>query len=141
MPPRDATATGHRIVALALPEDASLEVAVATCQRVLGGLREGLGRWIGADAFDALLERALLDARSEHAVLAEARWCPSDERPLVGLPGPDRGATATDVRVALAALIDGITAHLGRFIGEDLATRIVLDCHRPPRTPDRREEP
>lgn len=47
-----------------LPED-----LIAPAERICAQLRTGLGRWIGADGYRALLDRAISQTRAAHPVL------------------------------------------------------------------------
>jgi hypothetical protein len=132
----DSRGVGRTLVAAEIRPDASPEEAVAAADRIFVALGVRLGRWVGSDAFDALFERALASTRADHPIL--------DRVPLVeaGLAVSDRGdepVTAEAVRDATAATLDALVALLGRFVGEDLAARLVLqDWRKPEAEPERK---
>ncbi len=124
MPEGPTSSVGRRIVAADIPAGSSPGVTAEAASRILLALRARLGRWIGVDAFDALLERALSGARG--GALAGVRWAPGSAPPLTGLDDAGSTPDAEALRDAVAATLDELTALLGRFIGDDLATRLVL---------------
>ncbi|MDZ4259853.1 MAG: hypothetical protein U0974_10960 [Gemmatimonadales bacterium] len=91
-------------------------------------LRTGLGRWIGADAYQILQKRAIIAARASHPSLDG-----------ISRLGEDAALTITAVRVHGApAVVDGIVALvaqvielLGRIIGQETAIRLVEQCGAP----------
>lgn len=94
-------------------------------EHISAALREHLGRWIGADAFDALAGRAAHLERARCAALKRAEWRPSETPALSGVEaelGPDADPFAP-ILVILTALVD----LLGRFIGQEMACRLVRD--------------
>ena len=96
--------------------------------RLWGGLSARLGRWIGPSGYQALLNRALGIARSEHACLRDLS-CVGGEAALVAKTALRHGAgevAESMVRVA-AVLID----LLGRIVGEDMAIHLVNQVAAP----------
>ncbi len=105
-----------------LGEEASPAVVF---EHISAALREHLGRWIGADAFDALAGRAAHLERARFAPLRRAEWRPSETPALTGVEaelGPDADPFAP-ILFILTALVD----LLGRFIGQEMACRLVRD--------------
>lgn len=127
MSTRGLTDLGDRIVGLELPVDGTSQDSIAAAEHVFVTLRAKLSRWIGADAFDTLLDRALERARSDHPILAQTRWRPAPKPQFTGFAATGSGSQPAEVRAAISSVIDALTAHLGRFIGDDLATRLVLE--------------
>jgi hypothetical protein len=98
------------------------EEVAAAAERMGAELSAVLGRWIGAEAYRVLLERALVLARTEHPALGG----------LSRLGGDGPGATAAvraqgsdEVAAGLMALVSGLIELLGRIIGEEMAVRLV----------------
>jgi hypothetical protein len=122
------TDVGRRIVGIEIAPGLTPEGSVAAAERIFASLRARLGRWIGGDAFDALLDRAIAGARGAHPILQGVRWAPGTEASrLSGLDPHDAAVTQASVSSAVIAILDELTALLGRFIGEDLAERLVLE--------------
>lgn len=127
-------AVGGRIVAGQIPRGATPDDAVAAADRIFAALGARLGRWIGGDAYDTLIERALAKVRADHPVLRRVRWVPGAEGGLRGLDAADEDATGAAVRDATAATLDALAALLGRFVGDDLAARLMLQDWQAPRS-------
>ena len=100
-----------------LPED-----LVAPAERICAELRMGLGRWIGADGYRALLDRALGQTRAAHPVLDSIR-CNGGAEPVARAPARVHGAA--EVAAGMVALVTELTELLGRIIGEEMAVRLV----------------
>ena len=103
------------------------EVAEAA-ERVCIQLRSGLGRWVGATGYRALLDRALGEARTEHPALGSLS-CQGGEEPVVTAAVREHGVAEVEAGMvaAVAALID----LLGRIIGEEMALRLVEQTGTP----------
>ena len=106
-----------------LPED-----LIAPAERICAQLRTGLGRWIGADGYSALLDRAISQTRAAHPVLDR----------LVGTAGNSpttrtaaRAYGAAEVAAGMVALVSAVTELLGRIIGEEMAVRLVEQVGAP----------
>jgi hypothetical protein len=80
-----------------------------------------LGKLVGAAGFDVLLARSVRLAAREHATLAGVSSSPGGH--LAGLPAPVTERTQC-VLIVLSHLLE----LLMKFIGEDLATRVVRDA-------------
>lgn len=117
---------GVRIVSEGIPAGVSPEVTIVAAGGILLALRARLGRWIGVDAFDALLDRALVGTRERGGPLRDVRWAPGSEAPLSGIDVEDAAVTGEALRDAVAVTLDDLTGLLGRFIGDELANRLVL---------------
>lgn len=106
-------------------EAAEVAEAVEYVRRVLGS---GLGRWIGAEGYRALLDRARKQIREEHpaldglAVLGEAE-------PVSAAAVAAQGTEA--VAAGMVALLATMTGVLGRIIGEEMAVRLVEQIGTP----------
>jgi hypothetical protein len=94
----------------------------AVTERTCIQLRAGLGRWIGAMGYRALLDRALVLARAEHPALAGLSCHGGDEEAVAAAV---RTHGASDVAAGMVALVAGLVDLLGRIIGEEMAVRLV----------------
>jgi hypothetical protein len=103
------------------------EVAVAA-ERICTELRTGLGRWIGAEGYRALLDRALGLARAKHPAL-DGLSCLGGDEPLTAAAVRAHGAA--EVAAGMEALVAALIELLGRIIGEDMAVRLVEQTGRP----------
>ena len=100
----------------------------AGADRLWGGLSALLGRWIGPSGYQALLNRALGIARSEHACLRDLS-CVGGEAALVAKTAGKHGAgEIAESMVRVAALLIDL---LGRIVGEDMAIHLVNQVAAP----------
>jgi hypothetical protein len=99
------------------PEDVA-----AAADRLCLQLRVGLRRWIGAEGYRALLDRALGLAQTKHPVLSNLSCLVGDE-PVTAEAVRTLGAGA--VAAGLVALVAALIELLGRIIGEAMAVRLV----------------
>lgn len=87
----------------------------------MSALYDGLGKLIGSNGLDALVARALRMARASEPTLIEVTAAPGGQ--LAGLPSDllvrERGLTL---------LLAHVFELLMRFIGEDLAIRLIRDA-------------
>jgi hypothetical protein len=97
------------------------EVAAAA-ERLCTQLRSGLGRWIGADGYRALLDRALVLVRAEHPALGGVS-CLGEDDPATAAAAQAYGAR--EVAAGIVALVAALIELLGRIIGEEMASRLV----------------
>ena len=100
----------------------SPEEVAAGVERTCIQLRAGLGRWIGAMGYRALLDRGLAQARAEHPALASLSCHGGDEQMIMAAV---RTHGAAEVAAGMVALVAGLVELLGRIIGEDMALRLV----------------
>ncbi|HEY5940850.1 MAG TPA: hypothetical protein VIT87_08520 [Gemmatimonadales bacterium] len=101
--------------------DSAEEVAAVT-ERTCLQLRAGLGRWIGAMGYRALLDRALILARAEHPALVGLS-CHGGDEEMIATAVRTHGAA--EVAAGMVALVAGLVDLLGRIIGEEIAVRLV----------------
>lgn len=94
----------------------------ASAERMCVELRAGLGRWIGADGYRALVDRALAIARADHPALGGLTFLGGEE-PAIGAAVRAHGAGA--VLAGLAALVATLIELLGRIIGNEMAIHLV----------------
>lgn len=97
------------------------EVAVGA-ERMCTALRMGLGRWIGAEGYRALLDRALGLTCAEHPALYGLPCLGDDE---MATEAAVRTHGAGEVAAGLVALVVTLIELLGRIIGEEMAVRLV----------------
>lgn len=98
---------------------------ISVTQGVFGRLRGQVGRWVGLDAFDALAERSCTLARGRHPSLRALTWRGGKEPVLAGIEVPV--GREEDAYTGAEALVATLVELLGRFIGDEMACRIVLD--------------
>jgi hypothetical protein len=99
----------------------SQEVAEAA-ERMCTQLRLGLGRWIGATGYRALLDRALGLVRAEHPALGSLS-CHGEEE--LDVAAAVRAHGAAEVAAGIMAVVAVLIDLLGRLIGEEMALRLV----------------
>jgi hypothetical protein len=85
-------------------------------------LRTGLGRWIGTEGYQALVDRALTLARPKHPVLGSFSCLGGDEQGTAAAVGAHGAA---DVAAGLVAFVTAVIELLGRIIGDEMAVRLV----------------
>lgn len=89
------------------------------------GLSAELARWMGAGGCEAILTRALRQARAAHPVLADVGLA-SDPLPrLEGLDEAVQAHGAPEIAAGLEAMLVAMFELLGRLIGDDLSTKLV----------------
>lgn len=106
-----------------VPEEVAV-VADGTCVQ----LRRGLGRWIGADGYSVLLDRALGLARAEHPALRGLLCMGEDD---AGITASVRAHGAAEVAAGMVALVAALIELLGRIIGDEMAVRLVEEIGIP----------
>jgi hypothetical protein len=109
-------------------DNSSSEEVVAAAERTCIQLRAGLGRWIGAMGYRALLDRALVLARAEHPALASLSCHGGDEQMIAAAV---RSYGAAEVAAGMMALVSRLVELLGRIIGEEMALRLVEQTGTP----------
>jgi hypothetical protein len=97
------------------------EVGQAT-QHVCDELRAGLSRWVGAEGYRALLDRALQLSAPEHPVLRSFSCHDGD---ALAAAAAARAHGAAELATAVVALVTTLTDLLGRIIGEEMAVQLV----------------
>jgi hypothetical protein len=85
-------------------------------------LRAVLTRWIGADGYRALINRALEQARATHPAIAHLHCQSGDLEEVAAAVG---GHSAAKVREGVLDLVALLVDLLGRLIGEEMAVRLV----------------
>jgi len=85
-------------------------------------LRSGLGSWIGPDAFETLLQRALDRAAAAHSALASIK---AQGGSLDGLGPAAEAHGPAKVRAGVLAVVTALIELLSRLIGEEIALRLV----------------
>ena len=129
MTPSSGTTDAARRLWARMAGDTHEPTEIARAAEQLGArVRLGLGRWIGADAYQTLLQRAAATARSTHPSLND----------VAGL-SENASVTLAAVRVhGAAAVVDGVVAVvalvielLGRIIGQEMARHLVEQCGAP----------
>jgi hypothetical protein len=82
-------------------------------------------RWVGVGGYDALISRALSEARAAYPALALIHHEVGAEPQIVGIPECLERHGADVAARALLGLLETIFALLGRLIGDDLVAALV----------------
>lgn len=102
-----------------------LDIDAAT-DRVLTDLERALRRWVGAEGYAALLNRAVAITLPHHPALAHIE----DLSVSTVTPG-GLTATAEQVSAAVIALLATVLDLLGRIVGNEMAMRLVDQMGQP----------
>lgn len=100
--------------------------AFAATDRVLADLEQGLRRWVGAEGYAALLQRATALTLPAHPALARI-----DDLGLNPVPRLDTPVTDDAIRGGVVALLVALMELLGRIIGFEMAMRLVEQLGKP----------
>jgi hypothetical protein len=100
----------------------SAEEMAAAAEQGCARLRGALTRWIGADGYRALVDRALQQARELHPAIAGLQCQAGD---VLGIAVAVGGHSADEVREGILALVAQLVDLLSRLIGEEMAVRLV----------------
>lgn len=124
MSPQSAAATeaARSLWARAAGDGSAPDGIALAAERMCTELRFGLGRWIGADGYRTLLNRALGAVRAEHPALTGLPCLGGDEAVMTIAV---RVHGAGEVAAGLVALVAALIELLGRIIGEEMAVRLV----------------
>jgi hypothetical protein len=110
------------------------EERATLAEEAFARLERALVRWIGADGYRVLLERALENAKATSPSLANVRV---DRGTVIGIAASVREndvLVAGDIMVTLLAQLLGL---LSRVVGEEVALRLVEQAWHPgPRAPN-----
>ena len=98
---------------------------VEAAERVLHRLAERLGPLVGAAGFRMLLQRALKRTGAERSWLAAIELDPESPWRLDGAVEAAREMTPEDAASAAAALLAELVGLIARFLGADMAIRLV----------------
>jgi len=128
MTTRAATDAARRVWARAAGDSRAPEDVTAAAEQLAIQLRTGLGRWIGAQGYRALLARAGGLARAEHPALGGLSWLGEDQ-PAITAAGQAQGTG--EVTVGPVVLVAALIELLGRIIGEEMAVRLVEQSSMP----------
>lgn len=130
MTPRSAAATdaARRLWAGAAGDTSAPEEVAAAAVRLCALLRAGLGRWVGAEGYRALLDRALGLARAEHPALGSLS-CHRGDEPVT--TAAVRAHGAAEVAAGMVVLVATLIELLGRIVGEEMAVRLVEQTGTP----------
>lgn len=94
----------------------------AVADRTQAELRRNLQRWIGAEGYRALLDRAVRLTIDDHPVLGELAR-PEGNPPVAASRLEAYGAEA--IAEGMVALVATVTQVLGRIIGEEMAVQLL----------------
>ena len=104
------------------------EQVAAGAARLFTRLRAGLGRWIGAEGYCALLDRAIALVRAEHPAL-DGLSCQREGEPVT--LETVRAHGSSQVAAGIVALLAAFIDLLGRIVGEEIAVRLVEQTAHP----------
>lgn len=121
-PSAPAVDAAHRLWAGVVGEATSPDQVTAGVARLFTRLRTGLGRWVGAEGYCALLDRAVALVRTEHPMV-EGLSCRTADDPVT--PAVVRAHGPAEVTVGTVALLAALIELLGRIVGEEIAVRLV----------------
>lgn len=103
--------------------DSALQAEVAgSANRLCADLRIGMVRWIGGEAYRALLARALGETRPGHPAL-EGLTCFGEDEPAIRAAVRKHGADA--MAAGMLAVLRAMIALLGRIMGDEMAVHLV----------------
>ena len=120
--PRDAARQVLAAARVRAGPDAAPESVLPLAMR---SLRETLGRWVGVDSFDSLVDRACLLANLRNPALPPLAWRPDGDhgpRNLIAPSGAD-----WDPAEGGEVVIEALTELLARFVGDVLARQLILE--------------
>lgn len=122
MEPDEAPDAAQRIWLQAVG-DAALRAEVAgSANRLCVDLRVGMVRWIGGEAYRALMARALGETRRGHPALA-GLTCFGEDEPAIRAAVRKHGADA--VAAGMVAVLRAMIVLLGRIMGDEMAVHLV----------------
>lgn len=116
-----ATDAARHLWARIAGDTGSPEEIAAAAERMCFQLRLILRRWIGAEGYRALFNRALGLVQAEHPVL-DGLSCLEGEPVTVATVQAHGGAK---VAAGLVALVAALIELLGRIVGEEMAVHLV----------------
>ncbi len=119
-------ATAHALLGNAVVSGAPPQEIAVSIDRAFAQLLVGLGRWVGDESARVLLERAVDEARARRPWLTGLRVAPTAGRCLAGLDERIDGLSADELVGSMEELLEELIRLLARFIGDDLALRIVV---------------
>ncbi|MDP2305601.1 MAG: hypothetical protein Q8P18_06210 [Pseudomonadota bacterium] len=107
------------------PDAAPLDVA-RSVDVAFAHLLVSLGRWVGDESARVLLARAVDETRPQRAWLAGIRVTLGEGRCFVGLDERVEALAPTELAETMEELLVVLIELLAKFIGNDLALRIVI---------------
>ncbi len=99
--------------------------AVTTAREACDRVSMEFSRWVGARGYDALMSRALAEARRTHPALTPIQYSVRPEPGLSGVAESAERHGAGATADGLVALLETILAVLTRLIGDDLVMTFV----------------
>lgn len=120
--PEPAPDAAERIWLRAVGAAAPQAEIAGRADRLWVDLRIGMVRWIGGEAYRALLSRSLSETKPGHPVL-KGLTCFGEDEPAIRAAMRKHGADA--VAAAMLAVLRAVTALLGRIMGDEMAVHLV----------------
>ena len=99
--------------------------AVATAVDACDCVSAEFSRWVGTRGYDALVSRALADARSSHPALEQIQYQFAPEPRLIGVSESISRYGAAATARALEVLLESTLALCTRLIGDDIVATLV----------------
>jgi hypothetical protein len=99
--------------------------AVASAVDACDCVSAEFSRWVGARGYDALISRALADARSSHPALGQIQYQFAPEPRLTGVTESIEQYGAAATVQALETLLESTLALCTRLIGDDIVATLV----------------
>ncbi|HMH55744.1 MAG TPA: hypothetical protein VK535_05730 [Gemmatimonadales bacterium] len=125
-----ATELARRLWERAAGDSSAPEDVAVAATRMCTELRAGLTRWVGAMAYRALIDQALLLARATHPALGSLS-CHGGDEPVI--TAAVRAHTAAEVTAGVMVLVATLIDLLSRIVGEEMAVELVSQAvARPP---------
>ena len=119
---RPALDAARRLWAGVAGEATAPDQVAAGVARLFARLRAGLGRWVGAEGYCALLDRAVVLVRTAHPVV-DGLSCRTEDDPIT--PAAVQAHGPAEVTAGTIALLAALIELLGRIVGEEIAVRLV----------------
>lgn len=119
-----AVAAARRLWADGIGKGSAPDEIAAAAAAVCSQLRLGLERWIGIDGYNAILHRALNQAREKHPSLA-GLTCTGESAEFTAAVQTHGGAQLAQALMAAVAELIGL---LGRIVGDEMAVQLVAQA-------------
>ena len=123
-----AVNAAHRLWAGVAGEASAPDQVASGVARLFTRLQAGLGRWVGAEGYCALLDRAVALVRAEHPVV-DGLSCRREDDPVT--PAVVQAHGPAQVTAGTVALLAALIELLGRIVGEEIAVRLVEQTGTP----------
>ena len=103
----------------------------AAAEYLCNELGAELGRWIGADGFRALVQRALVIARAQHPALNGFSCLGKSQAENTAATDLAQTFGAAETAAGMVALLSALIELLGRILGDEMALHLVAQIEVP----------